>query len=268
MKILILGGTGDALSIAHSLIDADHNITYSIAGIVRQPKLDCRILSGGFRLQQTPDGEKHFANGAEGLQWHLENESYDLIVDATHPYAVQISSNIVSAAKQVGVPAWRYLRAAWPISDQESEQVNWREFDSMEEIISLLKPYQKPFFTVGRAVFSKTDLRVPNQKWLVRSVGIETANIPDITELKEIGPFKLEDELALFKFHGVDCLISKNSGGKAVAAKLEAARLLAIPVFLLGRPVKAPADLCFSSKQALIEKINTPFTPLNNKFKG
>ena len=264
MKILILGGTGDALSIAKTLIEAGHDITYSIAGIVRQPKLDCRILSGGFRVQQTMSGEKHFANGAEGMQWHLQQEAYDLIVDATHPYAVQISKNIVVAAKQVGVAAWRYLREPWNQTDQD----NWLEFDSMEDIISKLKPYKKPFFTVGREAFSNTDLRDSGQQWLVRSAGVETANSPAIIELKGIGPFTIEDELALFKLHGVDVLISKNSGAEAVAAKLEAARLVDIPVFFLSRPVKAPADLSFTSTQALIEQINSPSTPFNNKFTG
>lgn len=257
MKILILGGTSDAISIAQSLIKSQHEVTYSIAGIVRQPDLDCRVLSGGFRVQQTVNGEKHFDNGVEGLQWHLEKEAYDLVVDATHPYAVQISENTVVSAKNVGVPVWRYLRTPW----KKLAEDDWLEFDSMKEIISQIEPYQKPFFTVGREVFSNVDLRAPNQKWLVRSAGVETANIPDITELKEIGPFKLEHELALFKSHGVDVLISKNSGGEAVAAKLEAARLLDIPVFLLNRPVKAPADLSFATTQDLIEQINTSFTP-------
>jgi len=257
MKILILGGTSDAISIAQSLITSHYEVTYSIAGIVRQPDLDCRVLSGGFRIQNTAQGQQQFDHGAEGMQWHIQQEGYELIVDATHPYAFQISENIVVSAKNVGVPVWRYLRMPW----KELVDDNWLEFDSMKEIISQLEPYQKPFFTVGREVFSNVDLRTPNQKWLVRSAGVETANIPDIAELKEIGPFKLEDELALFKSHGVDVLISKNSGGEAVAAKLEAARLLDIPVFFLNRPVKASADLSFATTQDLIEQINTSFTP-------
>ena len=260
MKTLIMGGTSDALSIAQSLIAAQNNVTYSIAGIVRQPVLNCRVLSGGFRVQKTPTGVQHFDTGAEGLQWHLEGDGYDLIIDATHPYALQISNNIMTASKQAGVPVWRYLRPAWSKADWATpEQTHWREFSSLDEIIAQLKPYQSPFFTVGREVFAKTDLREPGQHWLVRSAGIETAitnNTHKITELKAVGPFKLEDELALFKAHGVDVLISKNSGGEAVAAKIEAARQLDIPVFLLARPNKSPADLSFSSVAALIEQIN------------
>lgn len=256
-----MGGTGDALLIAQSLILAQHNVTYSIAGIVRQPQLDCRILSGGFRVQQTPTGEKHFDDGVQGLQWHLEAEAYDLVVDATHPYAVQISNNIMTAAKQVGVPVWRYLRAPWKyINSNDTDENAWQEFVSLEEIISQLKPYKKPFFTVGRLIFSRTDLRESGQHWLVRSAGVETANNPDISELKAIGPFKLEDEMALLTVYGIDVLISKNSGGEAVAAKLEAAKQLGIPVFLLQRPDKPPVEQCFSSTQELIEQINNTFT--------
>ncbi len=259
-----MGGTGNALLIAQLLIAARHNVTYSIAGIVRQPELNCRVLSGGFRVQKTPTGVKHFDTGAQGLQWHLEAVGYDLIIDATHPYALQISNNIMTASKHVGVPVWRYLRPAWSKADWSTpEQVRWREFSSLDELIAQLKPYQSPFFTVGREVFAKMDLREPRQHWLVRSAGIETANIAnspkpiDITELKAVGPFKLEDELALFKAHGVDVLVSKNSGGEAVAAKIEAARQLGIPVFLVARPNKAPADLSFSSVASLIEQINS-----------
>lgn len=261
MKILIMGGTGDAILIAQSLIAAQHNVTYSIAGIVRQPELDCRVLSGGFRVQQTPSGEKHFDNGTQGLQWHLEAETYDLVVDATHPYAVQISNNIVVASKISGIPVWRYLRAAWENSSKvDSTEKAWQEFASLEDIISQLKSYKRPFFTVGRLIFSRTDLREPHQHWLVRSAGVETANSSDISEIKAIGPFKLDDEMALLTVYGIDVLISKNSGGEAVAAKLEAAKQLGIPVFLLKRPEKAPVEQSFSSTQEIIEQINNTFT--------
>ena len=267
MKILILGGTSDAISIAQSLIKSQHEVTYSIAGLVRQPDLECRVISGGFRVQNTAQGKKQFDNGAEGMQWHIQQEGYDLIVDATHPYAVQISKNIAAASKESGVMAWRYLRAPWENEDwKDSRGKSWQEFKTLEDIIAQLKPFKRPFFTVGRLILSCTNLHEPHQKWVVRSAGVESTNIPDIIEIKGIGPFKLEDEMALFTVYGFDALISKNSGGEAVAAKLEAARQLGIPVFLLQRPEKAPLERCFSSTQDLVEQINSHFPQLNNNF--
>jgi precorrin-6A/cobalt-precorrin-6A reductase len=54
------------------------------------------------------------------------------------------------------------------------------------------------------------------------------------------GPFTVEDEIALLRRHRIDLLVSKNSGGDATAAKLEAARLLGLPVVMVDRP-PAPA---------------------------
>lgn len=255
MKILILGGTSDAVKIAQSLINSQYDVTYSIAGIVRQPELNCSILSGGFTVQQTPGGKKQFANGRAGLQWHLQQQAYDLVIDATHPYAVKISEHIVSAAKVTGTLVWRYLRPAW----QPDKYNNWYEYPSLEKIIAEIKNYQTPFFTIGRAVFSVTHLQADKQQWLVRSAGVQTANQADITEIKAIGPFSLEDERALFKKHAVDVLISKNSGGGAVAAKLEVARELNIPVYFIRRPVKPMLEHCFSSKEELVKQIKYHF---------
>ncbi|MBN4080339.1 precorrin-6A/cobalt-precorrin-6A reductase [Beggiatoa alba] len=263
MKVIILGGIGEAQCIAQALIKACHEVTYSIAGIVRQPDLDCRVLSGGFRvLGSTPgstsgsiQGQKVFTNGAEGLYWHMQQEVYDLVIDATHPYAIQISSNAVIAAERSNIPLWRYLREPWIKSADD----NWLELASLEEIISHIRCYHKPFFTIGREVFSKIDCRDPKQEWTIRSAGIQTTNDPAVVELIGLGPFKLEDELALFQSYGFDVLISKNSGGEAVAAKLEAARQLGIPVILLQRPIKQDAQRCFSSVQAILKEINRSF---------
>lgn len=255
MKILLLGGTRDALDIANALIKINHDVTYSIAGIVRQPKIDCRILSGGFTHQTLSTGVKSFANGEEGLAWHLAQERYDLVIDATHPYAVQISQHAVTAAQQTNALLWRYLRAPWP----RPLNANWHEFDSLDTIIEKLKPFKKPFFTMGREVFNKVDSRLPTQQWLVRSAGFESKDQANIIAIDSIGPFKFEDELSLFKTYGVDVLISKNSGGQAVAEKLDVASQLNIPVFMLMRPTKPYVEHCFSTLNTLLEQINIQF---------
>ncbi len=243
------------MAIAQSLISSDYAITYSVAGIVRHPKLNCRIISGGFHIQQTASGTKQFENGTEGLCWHLQEQSYDLVIDATHPYAIQISEHAVKAAQQTNTVLWRYLRPAWEMTGEN----NWQEFATLNDIIAEIKSYTMPFFTVGREVFSKTDLRYSEQQWLVRSAGIQSVKSRNITELKSIGPFEFDDELALFKRYAVDALISKNSGGNAVAAKLAVAAQLEIPVFLLQRPAKAPLEHCFSSTSQIIEQIKCHF---------
>ena len=51
------------------------------------------------------------------------------------------------------------------------------------------------------------------------------------------GPFTLEGDLALLTAHRIQMVVSKNSGGSGAAAKLEAARVLKLPVLMIDRPV-------------------------------
>jgi len=266
MKILILGGTRDALEIAHRLIK-QHEVIYSIVGIVRQPDLNCQILSGGFSTQQTENGEKTFTDGAAGLKWYLQQSNCDLLIDATHPYASQISCNAVKATDNNQVTLLRYDRPAWesPIRKQptgkEVSDDSWIEYDTLDALLDNLKKFRKPFFSIGRSILSATHLRTDSQQWVIRSAGLngsdlETVGEQGILHINALGPFHFEDELALFKKLAVDALVTKNSGGQSVSAKLAAAKHLNIPILMLARPEKPAVRYCFSTIDALIEKIN------------
>jgi precorrin-6A/cobalt-precorrin-6A reductase len=54
-------------------------------------------------------------------------------------------------------------------------------------------------------------------------------------------PFTVEDEIALMRREGVSVLVTKNAGGNATRAKLDAARHLGLPVIMVARPAKPPA---------------------------
>lgn len=251
LKILLLGGTGEARELAMHLLP-NHEVIYSIAGIVRKTPLPCRVISGGFSKQRSQD----FRNGAIGLFWHLKQERYDLVIDATHPYAVQISTNAALACQQAGILLWRYQRKPWVKTVQD----DWQEFDTLDDIIAALARYKNPFFTAGRSVFDKMDQRLAHQHWVIRTAGIYSVNKPGTTELKELGPYHLSQERELFLQHGIDVLVTKNSGGDAVVAKLLAARELALPVYLLKRPILPTVNHCFTSMKALLSALsNHPF---------
>jgi precorrin-6A/cobalt-precorrin-6A reductase len=77
----------------------------------------------------------------------------------------------------------------------------------------------------------------PQHHYLVRTI-----DPPDVTALPNHrlilarGPFAIDDEIALMREANIDVLVSKNSGGKATAAKLAAARALNIEVIMVERP--------------------------------
>ena len=221
-RILLLGGVTEALAIARTL-RPEH--IYSLAGVGRVPTdLSCQVRVGGY-------------GGHAGLAQFVRDEQISLILDATHPYAAQISQNAATAAKMCGIPCWALRRRAW--HPQAGD--DWREVGDWAELIEALKPFKRPLFTLGREPLQHLDEIPADQFWTLRALDVYPGN-----ERCEVigarGPFLIEDERALFERRGIDVLISKNSGSAATEPKLEVARERGVPVLVLKRPVLAGVD--------------------------
>lgn len=234
-RILLLGGTGDALQIARQL-GAQH--VYSLAGLGKVPDdLACAVRVGGF-------------GGSEGLARYLREAGIGLVIDATHPYAAQMSANAFAATRATGVPYWALRRPAW----QPQAGDDWRMVGNWDEVIDALRPFARPLFTLGREPLAHLDEIPVHQYWLVRCLaaqaGSERARIIDAR-----GPFTLDGERALFALSHVDVVVSKNSGGAATEAKLDVARERGLPVIMLRRPELPPAEREFSSVAALLDAL-------------
>ncbi len=234
-RILLLGGVTEALAIARTL-GPEH--IYSLAGVGRVPTdLTCQVRVGGY-------------GGYEGLAQFVRDERISLILDATHPYAAQISHNAALAAKVCGVPCWALRRPAW----QPQASDDWREVSDWAELIEALKPFKRPLFTLGREPLQHLDEIPAEQFWTLRALDVYPGN-----ERCEVigarGPFLIENERALFERRGIDVLISKNSGSTATEPKLEVARERGVPVLVLKRPVLAAVDREFTAVSAVLQAI-------------
>ena len=222
-KVLLLGGTGEAKQIAQHLINQRVEVIYSIAGLVRTPNLDCEIRAGGFSGNDV--------DSVTGLVRYIAANDVSLLINATHPYAVNMSSNAQRAARRADIPCWRYLRPEWRID----RQADLYHFYSAEELFSLLEKRKRPFFTIGQGILEYRKSRSKDQHWIIRSaLAAEETN--GITLIESVGPFSYEEDLRLMKEHRVDALVTKNSGGRAVAGKLQAAIEMGIPIYLMARP--------------------------------
>lgn len=231
-RLLLLGGTGDALKIARRL-EADD--VYSLAGLGKiAADLPCRVRVGGF-------------GGGEGLARYIEAEGIRLIIDATHPYAAQISANAAAASRAVGVDCWALRRAPW----QPQPGDDWRFVSGWEALISELAGCARPLFTLGRAPLSHLDEIPAHQYWTIRCLeahpGNERARV-----IGARGPFAVADERTLFEQCAFDVLVSKNSGGAATEAKLEVARERGLPVIMLQRPSLPGVNRTFETTDALL----------------
>jgi precorrin-6A/cobalt-precorrin-6A reductase len=242
MKILVLGGIAESKRITQQLIERGHEVIYSIVGLVRQPDLRCELHIGGFSSQDK--------TGAEGLGSYCLEHKIDLLLDATHPYAVRISANAVVAAKKSQIDCWRYTRPGWGTADY----LSWHDFDNWDDLIPQIGDFQHPFFSTGASILEQLDRRPAHQQWIVRSAR-KLPDIDGIITINKIGPFNYEDELSLMRQYNVDVLISKNSGGLRLAGKLDAAHSLGIPVFVQRRPALARPDKCFERIEDLLAEI-------------
>jgi precorrin-6A/cobalt-precorrin-6A reductase len=239
-RVLLLGGVTDALALARTL--GPRHI-YSLAGVGRVPAdLACQVRVGGY-------------GGAEGLAQFMTEQGIDLLIDATHPYAAQISHNAASAAELAKVSCWALRRPGWqPRADDD-----WREVANWNELIQALLPFHRPLFTLGREPLQHLDEIPAHQFWTLRALENTLRDLPQHERCEAIGargPFLLDDERVLFKQRNIDVLISKNSGGNATEAKLEVAREMKVPVLLLRRPVLPEVDRAFGSVGELLEALS------------
>ncbi|MGP8437551.1 cobalt-precorrin-6A reductase [Paraburkholderia fungorum] len=234
-RVLLLGGTGDAVRIARQL---GHEHVYSLAGLGKVPDdLPCAVRVGGF-------------GGSEGMARYIADERIDLVIDATHPYAARISANAVKASDAARVPCWALRREAWlPQAGDD-----WRMVGDWAELTAALASFKRPLFTLGREPLAHLDEIPLRQFWTIRCLDASETH-PRARILATRGPFTLEGERALFGAEAFDVIVSKNSGGSATEAKLEVARERGLPVVMLRRPELPAVDREFANVGDLLEAL-------------
>ena len=225
MKILILGGTSEARELADRLVGLGHRVTTSLAGRTQHPALP----AGDLRVGKF--------GGIPGLVGYLRAVGIERLVDATHPYAGLISTNAVAASLQSGIPLVRLMRPAWV----EPTGAGWIQVTYLEAAADHLPSGATVLVTTGHegldALLARDDCR-----FVVRLIEEPETALPRHAKLLlSRPPYRLEDEVALFRREAITHLVTKNSGGDATAAKLEAAQEVGAQVVMIARPVYGPA---------------------------
>ena len=220
-RILILGGTGLAREAANALVPHVTTVVTSLAGVTRTPHLPHgEVRVGGF-------------GGVDGLVAYLRDAKMDLLIDATHPFAAQMSAHGQAACASAGVKLIRLEAPAWEPQNKD----DWLTVGSVAEVVDALPKNANVAVTVGRkeiaAFFARADL-----------CGIaRMIEPPDVATpihwqvLLERPPFTLESEVDLLRSSESEFLVCKNAGGPRVA-KLDAAAALGLPVMMIRRPYK------------------------------
>ncbi|WP_374986718.1 cobalt-precorrin-6A reductase [Streptomyces fradiae] len=221
MHVLILGGTIEGRRLAETLDATGVRVTSSLAGRVATPApLPGEVRVGGF-------------GGAEGLARWTREHQVDAVIDATHPFAGTISFNAARAAATSHVPLLALRRPGWTPAEGD----DWHPVASLTEAADTVRGLgRRAFLTTGRmglAAFAE----VSDVWFLVRSVDPPEPPHPSRMEvLLDRGPFTLDGEREVLRRHGIDVLVTKDSGGTATAPKLVAAREAGVPVVIVRRP--------------------------------
>ena len=226
LKVLLLGGTTEASALAERIAEDERfEGTLSLAGVTLSPKVSpLEVRTGGF-------------GGAEGLAADLQQHEIDALVDATHPFAAVISANAATAAATVSVPCIAVCRPPW----EEAPGDCWIRVPDMPSAAAALGPAPRTvFLTIGRKDLAPFRA-APQHRYVVRSVDPPPQGLlPDgAVFIAARGPFALEAEERLLRDHGIETIVTKNSGGEATVAKLTAARRRGLPVVMVNRPPAA-----------------------------
>lgn len=221
MTILIIGGTAEGRALAAELIARGVEVITSLAGRVRDPALPAgEVRIGGF-------------GGVSGLVAFLLEERITAVVDASHPFAAQISTNVERASIEVGVPLLRLERPGW--SDHPAA-TTWTWVPDAESARVAVEEFERPFLTTGRQSLA-TFLSLADRRVLVRVVDAPEFPLPSRwILLQSRGPYTFDSERTLMIDHAIDALVTKDSGGNNTVAKLDAAADLNIPVVIIARP--------------------------------
>ncbi|WP_299846336.1 cobalt-precorrin-6A reductase [uncultured Roseovarius sp.] len=221
-NLLLLGGTTEATALARALAEAGIRGTVSFAGRVARPvrqPLPQRV--GGF-------------GGIDGLVRYLQAKQITHLVDATHPFAAQMSANAVAACTTLGVPHLALTRPAW----QRQIGDNWINVpDIAGAAAALNRPRANVMLAVGRMHLAEFAPN-PQHRYLLRLVDPPDAPLP-LPETEVIvarGPFSEADDLALMQTHEIQVVVSKNAGGIGAYSKIAASRTLGLPVIMISRP--------------------------------
>jgi precorrin-6A/cobalt-precorrin-6A reductase len=222
LRVLILGGTTDANRLAAAIAgDTRLDPILSYAGRTENPKrppIAWRV--GGF-------------GGVDGLVNYLRSEKIARVVDATHPFAAQMSAHAIAACAATNVPLLALERAPWPRTPGD----RWIEVDDFAAAAQALgATARRVFLGIGRTQLAPFASH-PQHFYLVRLVDRPRAPLPLQAEvIVARGPFDLAGDRAMLIEHRIEIVVARDAGGDSASAKIEAARELDLPVVMVRRP--------------------------------
>ncbi|WP_299351284.1 cobalt-precorrin-6A reductase [uncultured Shimia sp.] len=221
-NLLVLGGTTEASALARALAVRGVQATFSYAGRVDTP-----------RAQPIPHRVGGFG-GVDGLARYIAEHNISHVIDATHPFAAQMSWNAFHACRAEAVPLLALTRPPWAAQAGDT----WHHVPDMDAAVATLNgPAERVMLALGRLHMEAFAAQTQHH-YVLRLVDTPKTPpaLPHHTVIVARGPFTIDGDTALFTEHAIDRVVCKNAGGAGAEAKLHAARALGLPVVMIDRP--------------------------------
>ncbi len=216
-----MGGTTEASLAARALADTGVDAVFSYAGRTDAPaQQPLPIRVGGF-------------GGVQGLVDYLQREGMTHVIDATHPFAAQMSRNAYAACEALGLPLLSLQRAPWLAGAGD----DWHHVGDIAGTVAALPiAPARVFLAIGKQNLAPF-AALRQHHFLLRLVDAPAAPpLPNCSIVIAKGPFDVAGDTVLLAQHRITHIIAKNAGGQGASAKLEAARALGLPVVMIARP--------------------------------
>ncbi len=247
VKLLVLGGTTLARELLDSL--AEYSQFHTTVCLTRK--------TTGY--EQADRQIVGLLNGESALIELIKSQKIDWLIDATHPFAKEISETALIASTDTKVPLLALQNKAWAKRDGD----NWIEVNDHGEAINYLSKLANNshvFLSVGGRRI-RGYARLKSIRLTARCIRTDfVSKTENIKIIKQKGPFDINNERELFKREQFDYLVTKNAGTQATYSKIQAAREFNVPVVMIQR-IEYETGIKFQVPEQLVDFIASHIKP-------
>ena len=244
MKILVFAGTKSGRELISKLLDLGHNVISSSLSVY-----GTSLLTDNTNLIKLT-GKMSW----EDIESAISTYQVDLVIDSTHPYAKEISENIIKATSELKTKLFRFERER-SIPDNLG-----LHFDSMESACKYLQKCDgNIFFTTGvnalpyitgelniKRVFGRV-LNVPSSIKIINECGFSSEQI-----IVKNPPYSKGENIDFIRSNNIKYLVTKDSGPDGnIDEKLQAVMATGVSLITIDRPILSYDNIYLSMEEIL-----------------
>lgn len=216
-----------------------------------------QLLQGGQNLEIS-----HERLSAEEMELLIKEKKCEMVIDATHPYAAEVTINIKKACEAAEVSYIRVLRE----NQENRNSGDCLYADSVEDAVALLEHTKGNILaTTGSKEAGKYTALTDYEN----RVFLRVLSLPDVVkQCKDLGfqgknlicmqgPFSEELNIAMLRQWNCKYLVTKMSGATGgFQEKIDAARTCGCIPVIIGRPLKESGMSVNECKRVLCQKFS------------